>query len=95
MPRGKPVRWKAGPARRAAEIAGRRTYYGEPCFNGHDGVRYTRTQRCVMCTDAEATVRRVAKKARVAELAAEVPEPRGMTEPFIRPPTRAQLMGRR
>jgi hypothetical protein len=37
-------------ARRKAILRGEKTYLGEPCSKGHNGLRYTSSKSCVECT---------------------------------------------
>ena len=49
-------------ARKAAMAEGARTYQGNACQHGHDGLRYTATRHCVACAIKAASAGRAAKK---------------------------------
>jgi len=45
--------------RQAAVKSNNLYYYGKPCLNGHDGLRYTRNGRCKKCSAHKPTGRKV------------------------------------
>ena len=49
-------------ARQNAKAQGARTYQGNACQHGHDGLRYTATRHCVACAIKAASAGRAAKK---------------------------------
>jgi hypothetical protein len=44
---------RAAQALHDARTAGAKTYIGLPCKHGHDGMRYTSSQRCCPCLDEQ------------------------------------------
>lgn len=78
---------------------GSTTYQGEPCVKGHNGKRYTSSYNCWECTR-----RRVGKQRHPAThhkptikpaQSKPLPSPHVIQSDWMKPPTKAQLMGRR
>lgn len=49
--------------RQQARAAGLKRYLGEPCLNGHRGLRYVTTRNCVDCERDRRATERLAERA--------------------------------
>jgi hypothetical protein len=80
--------------RDTALAAGRTTYQGRECHNGHSGERYCASKECVACARARGSkphsVAKVAGGKKPAEIALPV-----VDHGWMRPLTRAELMSGR